>query len=285
MIEDSAVDDIAENLGAASLGLYSWLERRADRAGDVRAGYDRIAEVFQWSRSTAIRQIATLEGRGYVRISKTRARDGRQGPNVFHLPHHRQSVTDETLDDTLDDTLEPDRPAPKTPRKPRTSRPQSSTRDTLAGSQGVDQGVIQSSTSDTPRVDTSSYSNGKPSVSDDRGVVYALVDRYAKAKGLEPKAIQGRQRSEGYSAFKHLPAQGITGDDVAGCVAWLLTDTFYQQPGKITVGTVARTIPEWVAAGRPARYNRSGGGRADRVAPQTIVERAAARLAQRNQEV
>jgi|GEM_PF-1853732 len=95
------------------------------------------------------------------------------------------------------------------------------------------------------------------------GQVYAMVDAYAKAKGVRPTDVSSKDRNQAFNVFKSLPA-GFTADEVDGCTRYFLSDPFWREPGKLTFQKVADTLPEWRAQGMPetmlsAVRGRSGG--------------------------
>ena len=89
-----------------------------------------------------------------------------------------------------------------------------------------------------------------PKTTAEDGPAYALVDAYARAKGLVPTDIQGRQRTEAVALFRGL-AGDVGAEDVVGCTGYLLADPFWSGPGKLTPRKVAETVREWRAMGRP----------------------------------
>jgi hypothetical protein len=84
------------------------------------------------------------------------------------------------------------------------------------------------------------------------GDVYALVDAWAIATDRRPHQVQGRSRKDAFEALRPL-AGDVTPADVRGCVAWLRSDPFWAEPGKLTIRKLAETVPQWMAQGRPAR--------------------------------
>lgn len=88
----------------------------------------------------------------------------------------------------------------------------------------------------------------------DDGKVYALVDAFAVVTKRRSNQIQGRDRKEAADAFRPIAGEA-TADDVVGCAAYLRSDPFWREPGKLTARKLAQTIPEWIADGRPASVN------------------------------
>lgn len=88
------------------------------------------------------------------------------------------------------------------------------------------------------------------------GEAYALVDAYAVAKGLKPSDVKDRQRAEAVGYFRGLVAD-VDRQDVAGCTAYLLTDPFWAEPGKLTARKVAETVADWIVQGRPTAMARA----------------------------
>lgn len=82
------------------------------------------------------------------------------------------------------------------------------------------------------------------------GRVYALVDAFAAVTARTRAQLQGRERKETADAFRPLDG-AVTAEDVRDCTAYLRTDPFWREPGKLTARKLAATLPEWIAAGRP----------------------------------
>jgi hypothetical protein len=83
------------------------------------------------------------------------------------------------------------------------------------------------------------------------GEVYALVDAFAEGKGIERSDVAGRYRQAAYRALSQAPP-GIGPPEVRGCTAYLMTDPFWEPPGKLKPDKVVETLPEWLRKGRPS---------------------------------
>ena len=82
------------------------------------------------------------------------------------------------------------------------------------------------------------------------GQVYALVDAFAVGKGLAKGEIVGRSRKDAYNALADAPSW-VGPSDVLGCTRYLMSDPFWDQPGKLKAHTVTGVLPEWKKKGCP----------------------------------
>lgn len=87
--------------------------------------------------------------------------------------------------------------------------------------------------------------------------VYALVDAFAEGKGLARSDLAGAARKTAFNALAESPTW-VMADDVRACTAYLMTDLFWSQPGKLKAKVVVETLPEWRNKGRPSRTKLQG---------------------------
>lgn len=95
--------------------------------------------------------------------------------------------------------------------------------------------------------------------------VYALVDAFAEGKGLARSDLAGAARKTAFNALAEAPTW-VSAGDVRACTAYLMTDLFWSQPGKLKAKVVVETLPEWRNKGRPVRtklHGIAGGQTAD----------------------
>lgn len=99
------------------------------------------------------------------------------------------------------------------------------------------------------------------------GLVYALVDAFAEGKGLKRTDIAGSARQKAFRSLQSAPPWA-TAEDVSGCTAYLMSDPFWQEPGKLQPQKVVEVLPEWRTKGKPKRFaptapvNRNGATKA-----------------------
>lgn len=111
---------------------------------------------------------------------------------------------------------------------------------------------------------------------DDRsdGLVYALVDAFATGKGLKRGDLVGSARQKAFRSLQSAPPW-VTPEDVSACTAYLMSDPFWQEPGKLKAQSVVETLPEWRTKGKPKTLGstraRPMNGRP--AAPSTVVSR------------
>ena len=93
MIDDDVVERIATTAGPACLGLYVWLERRANKDGNALGSYQDFADTFSYSRRQLIRIMDPLIKNGWVKPVARTSRNGAQVQNIWHLPFHGTNRT------------------------------------------------------------------------------------------------------------------------------------------------------------------------------------------------
>lgn len=76
------------------------------------------------------------------------------------------------------------------------------------------------------------------------GDVYALVDAFAEGKGLKKSDVTGALRSKSFRSMQSAPAW-VSPADVFDCTRYLMTDPFWQKPGKLQAQQVVETLPDW----------------------------------------
>jgi hypothetical protein len=104
--------------------------------------------------------------------------------------------------------------------------------------------------------------------------VWDAVAGWFDAKNVPYHSVPDRERYRVFAEMKHLPDwAGRT--DVRDCVAYLQSDPFYREPGKLTVRKLCSTILEWDGAGRPEAVAPRG-----RPAGPSILERMMAQIAE-----
>lgn len=92
---------------------------------------------------------------------------------------------------------------------------------------------------------------------DDRRV-WAMVDSYFDARGLEGHRMPESQRHAAYNLFAELPLD-FGAVAVYGCASYLASQQFWQEPGRLTAKAVCNAIFEWEQKGRPtAEAPRTG---------------------------
>jgi hypothetical protein len=88
VIDDRAVDHVIEQCGFTAAGIYTLLERRANRHGVcVNISYQGLADKGGLSRRQVIRLMQDLQTAGFVEV-RERVMRGRHTENEFFLPHH-----------------------------------------------------------------------------------------------------------------------------------------------------------------------------------------------------
>lgn len=88
IIDDNVVDYVIEQCGFTAAGIYTLMERRANRDGLCRnLSYASIADRGGLSRRQAIRIVQQLVDAGFVEVRPV-ARNGGRGENEFFLPGH-----------------------------------------------------------------------------------------------------------------------------------------------------------------------------------------------------
>lgn len=85
------------------------------------------------------------------------------------------------------------------------------------------------------------------------GMVYALVDAYAVGKGINKDDLAGSARQKAFRSLQSAPPWA-TSEDVSSCTAYLMSDPFWQGPGKLQAQKVVETLPEWRTKGKPKRH-------------------------------
>ncbi len=78
----------------------------------------------------------------------------------------------------------------------------------------------------------------------------ALADAYYKGLAVDRKMVAPNTFAITCRSFK--PVVGLySEEDVRGCVGYIRSDPWYQEPGRLTTKKLMETLPEWTAAGRP----------------------------------
>ncbi len=113
MIVDDVVEVIASAFGLAALGLYTLMERRANKFGYAFGSYQDWADMAGMTRRHIIRLMDQLVSGGWVTKIEQSSANGMSRPNAWLLPNHQtpesqaqQVRTDggDTTSDTTSDT-------------------------------------------------------------------------------------------------------------------------------------------------------------------------------------
>lgn len=213
-IEDDIVDAIAA-MGAHLLGIYAYLERRANRQGQVKCSYGRIAEDLNISRRHAITSIKKLEAANYITITTPPNTAQTHTANTFTLPYHK---TGEQAGEQAGEYSAPP----------------------------SEQAGEQASAPPAPKVDTSSYQVDTPSGANEKqnakpdGEAVALLQAYAQVTGLH--TFVGAQREKNLEYCRSLAAMGATPADIPPLYAHCQTQTWANTRG---LGLMVHQYQDW----------------------------------------
>lgn len=92
------------------------------------------------------------------------------------------------------------------------------------------------------------------------GDIYALVDAFAEGKGLKKTELTGALRQKTFRAMQSAPPWASPAD-VFACTKYLMSDPFWQMPGKLQGQQVIETLPDWRKE-KPAIWQPANNGRA-----------------------
>lgn len=100
------------------------------------------------------------------------------------------------------------------------------------------------SVTESEEVEATPHSADAPSGPRTEGDVYALVDAFAEGKGLKKSDITGALRQKTHRALMAAPPW-VSPADVYACTKYLMTDPFWQKPGKLQGQNVVEILPDW----------------------------------------
>jgi hypothetical protein len=108
-------------------------------------------------------------------------------------------------------------------------------------------------------IEATPHSADAPSPRSD-GDVYALVDAFAEGKGLKKSDVTGALRQKSFRALQTAPPWASPAD-VFACTKYLMSDPFWEKPGKLQAEKVVETLPDWRKE-KPAAWKPTSNGRA-----------------------
>lgn len=82
--------------------------------------------------------------------------------------------------------------------------------------------------------------------------VWGMVAAYNEARGIPHQSATESSKSAAYNIFAKLPPM-YGKEEVRGCTEYLYSQTWWQEPGRLTARKVADTVIEWVNRGRPEK--------------------------------
>jgi len=93
VVDDDIVESVASTCGLSGLGLYTLLERRANKEGVAFGSYQAYADMSRMSRRQLMRVMDDLIAHGWVEKRPQNGRNGAQMSNAWHLPNHMKPRT------------------------------------------------------------------------------------------------------------------------------------------------------------------------------------------------
>lgn len=258
---DKQVNRLAMEHGDFAALLYTWMIPHADDDGCVNGDAEELLmEVVPGRRDKSAADITTaLEAMESLRLIEW-DRVGTRVVFPYESFYRHQSYIREDRRRTPPSSAAPE-PAAQTAADQRTS-PQISADQRTSPHDSAKRHLVKASPSfklqenEDPKGSGASAPTADPppdeltGPTNADGPTYALVDAFAVATKRRPAQLRGRERKETADVFRPIAADA-TPRDVAGCAAYLRSDSFWDEPGKLTARKVAQTIPEWIAAGRP----------------------------------
>lgn len=130
------------------------------------------------------------------------------------------------------------------------SQPEAVTENTLSGLEGFQSTVKE-------RKKKKSASPPAPAKDDQR--VWGMVSAYNRGRNVPGHKIAVRERHQIYNVFAELH-KSISFGDIEGCTAYLASQQWYQEPGRLTADAVAKTVLDWIQKGRPQTSAPKGSG-------------------------